>query len=150
MVSCFGISSQALREQSLKLLKELEDIVFEYVVKLMEEDNQEIQRKVKQSLERIAKEPQNIEELVELKDYNDNIRRHNNPIIEAITAAMDKMNLLERFQYRLSEEKFGRTWISFSRPLEIYISVEDCQEKLKIQKKEFEEQLKDMRILVED
>ena len=42
VVSCFGISSQALRESSLRLLKELEDIVFEYVVRLMEEDNQEI------------------------------------------------------------------------------------------------------------
>ena len=45
-------------------------------------------------MERIAKEPRNIEELVELKNYNDNIRTHTNPIIEAITAAMDKMKLL--------------------------------------------------------
>lgn len=97
IVSCFGISSQNLRESSLKLLKELEDIVFEYVVRLMEEDNQEIERKVKLSLERIKKEPTNIEELVDLKEYNDSIRMHTNPIIEAITAAMDKMNLLERF-----------------------------------------------------
>lgn len=44
---------------------------------------------------------------------------------------MGKMGLLEDYQYKLLEEEFTRTWISFSRPLEIFRAEYDCRRRMK-------------------
>jgi hypothetical protein len=50
---------------------------------------------------------------------------------------MSKMGLLEEYQYKLLEEEFTRTWISFSKPLEIFRAEYNCRRRMKKDEREF-------------
>jgi len=54
-----------------------------------------------------------------------------------INDVMGKMGLLEEYQYKLSEEEFTRTWISFSKPLDIFRAESICRKRLGRDQKEF-------------
>lgn len=54
-----------------------------------------------------------------------------------IADVMSKMSLLEDYQHRLVEEEFNRTWISFSKPLEIFKAEYNCRRRMKRDEREF-------------
>jgi len=58
-------------------------------------------------------------------------------IRDLINDVMGKMGLLEEYQYKLLEEEFTRTWISFSKPLEIFRAEYDCRRRMKKDEREF-------------
>ena len=53
-------------------------------------------------------------------NFVNNLDKRMLAIRELINDVMGKMGLLEFYEYRLLEEEFNRTWISFSKPLEIF------------------------------
>lgn len=96
-------------------------VLFSRVKKKIDETNGLIEKEVDHILSIINKEPiENIEELTEINDFLNNLDKKMLGIRNLITDVMSKMGLLEDYQYKLMEEEFNRTWISFSKPLEIF------------------------------
>ena len=62
-------------------------------------------------------------------------------IRQAINEVMRKLTLLEGHQHRLKEEEFTKTWISFSRPLDIIKARQECHKRMKSEEKTFYEEL---------
>lgn len=62
----------------------------------------------------------------------------------AINEVMNKLSLLEEHQYRLKEEEFTKTWISFSRPLDIFQAKVYAKNRLDKADKHFYEALREM------
>lgn len=67
-------------------------------------------------------------------------------IRELINDVMGKMSLLEAYQYKLLEEEFTRTWISFSKPLDIFKAEFLCRRRLNRDQKDF---FQDLRLMIE-
>ena len=86
----------------------------------------------------INKEPiKDIEELTDIIDFVNNLDQKMKVIRNLIQDAMSKMGLLEDYQYKLLEEEFTRTWISFSKPLEIFRAEFGCRRRMKKDEREF-------------
>ena len=95
----------------------------------------------------INKEPiENIEELTEIQDFVNNLDKKMSSIRDLINDVMGKMGLLEDYQYKLLEEEFNRTWISFSKPLEIFRAEFDCRRRMKRDERDF---FQDLRLMNE-
>lgn len=50
------------------------------------------------------------------------------------------------YQCRLADEEFARTWLSFSKPLQIFKAEAECKRRMKRDEKEF---FSDLRVMVE-
>ena len=95
----------------------------------------------------INKEPiENIEELTDISDFVNNLGQKMHGIRDLIQDVMAKMGLLEEYQYKLVEEEFNRTWISFSKPLEIFRAEYECRRRMKKDEREF---FQDLRLMNE-
>lgn len=57
---------------------------------------------------------------------------------------MSKMSLLERYECKLTEDEFARTWRSFSKPLDIFKAEGYCKGRMKRDEREFFSDLRTM------
>lgn len=56
------------------------------------------------------------------------------------------MSLLERYECKLTEDEFARTWRSFSKPLDIFKAEGFCKSRMKRDEREF---FSDLRTMVD-
>ena len=144
------VKGRKMRREFMRRIDELDQVLFNCVKKKMQENNKEIETGVDQILGVINAEPRNIEELVEIRTFANSLDKKMVPVMEKIHQVMDKMRLLEEHQYRLKEEEFNRTWISFSRPLDIFKARVNCLKRLNKDEKDFYEDYRNMKAKLSD
>jgi dynein heavy chain len=140
----FLIKCDKLKKQFLHRINELDVVLFSCIKKKMQENNIQIEEEVDKILEVINKEPDNIEELTDIKNFIRELDKKMIGVNKAINEVMKKLSLMEDHQHRLKEEEFNKTWISFSRPLDIFRSRINCNKRLAKDEKEFYEDLRAM------
>jgi hypothetical protein len=114
----------------------------------MVQTNQLIEDEVAAVLKVINKQTfRDIEDVTEVTQYIEGLpKKQMLQIRTLIQDAMSKMGLLEKYQCKLSEEEFSRTWRSFSNPLDIFKAEDECRKRLKRDEKEF---FSDLRVMIE-
>jgi hypothetical protein len=135
----FIIRCDHLKKQFLSRLDELNKVLFQCIKKKIDQTNTCIEQEVESVLRVINKEPlEDIEELSQVSLFLQELPQKQMLKIKGlIQDAMSKMSLLEDYECKLQEDEFGRTWRSFSKPLEIFKSEAECRKRMKRDERDF-------------
>jgi hypothetical protein len=144
----FFLRGDTLKKQFLSKVNDLNQVLFQCIKKKMVQTNQLIEDEVAAVLKVINKQTfRDIEDVTEVTHYIEGLpKKQMLQIRTLIQDAMSKMGLLEKYQCKLSEEEFSRTWRSFSNPLDIFKAEDECRKRLKRDEKEF---FSDLRVMIE-
>ena len=114
LINCKNIRVK-LSEQIEQVIKSIIDLLLIKVGK----ENKKLGDEIKEIKNKLKAEPQNLEELDDLRTFAKDINVTLDEINKKIMAIMNKVELVEEMQHKITYEEFASSWSSFGFPLKV-------------------------------
>jgi len=136
------INVKNVKERLVKNVELLLQIYYKTLIYKIGQENTQLKKEVDEILLTLKKEPQNLEELNDLRNYANDLGKYVESTINVkIGEIMAKLNLLEDMRYEISYEDFASSWSSFGLPKRVEYKADKCIRRLVQMEKKFSEDL---------
>lgn len=115
----FIIDCKAIKEQLAEQIEKVIAGIIELLLIKIGKENSKLSDEINEVRQKMKNIPENLEELDELRAYCKDIDTTLEEINMKIKAIMNKQDLLEEMQYKISFEQFASSWSSFGFPLKV-------------------------------
>jgi len=140
-ISCFWVNCRELTSILAGKYSHMQKNLKGYIAKRARERTQKLQEIFKEMEKKILTQPENIEELTNLKEYLQQLPLEIEKVKVDINKCMDIYAILEEFQYPLSTDDLNKRWLVFGGPKDVMERVETRKQVLEKEKSRFHDEM---------
>lgn len=118
-VGLFTVDCTDFRVKLEKQIARLISFIINMLIETISKENEKLAEEVNSIRNKLSEGVNTLQELEILRDYATHIEKVLDEIMTKIREIMDKLNLVEEMQHRISYEQFARSWSALALPNEI-------------------------------
>jgi dynein heavy chain len=149
-VSYFLVNCKEIRENLIKLFEKVIELMIQKLQSKAKELKVNVTKRCEEIKRDILKSSKNIEELVAVEKYIDDVPSQLQQVNEEITSCMDIFNILDDFQINMQFLEFKSRWMLVNGPTDIINTISSVKTSLQKQRDRFDDELKENKNKLKD